>query len=220
MPHKKILIVLMLFFITNSFGKSINKYIDLLKKEDSLNNTEKALTYAHMSFEIIKKQKKVSVGDIANANTIGNFYFRNKQYNNAIVVYEFICKKNIREYGENNINYTSCLFSLTRSYEKSGDIFNTDSLYKKLLEIYKITLKKDDAEYLYTLDDYARFNFELGRYENAEKLFNECLSGYKTIFGSKSKRYGWTLNNLGNVYVKKKPISRGREILFVLSVVI
>lgn len=201
----------MLFFITNSFGKSINKYIDLLKKEDSLNNTEKALTYAHMSFEIIKKQKKVSVGDIANANTIGNFYFRNKQYNNAIVVYEFICKKNIREYGENNINYTSCLFSLTRSYEKSGDIFNTDSLYKKLLEIYKITLKKDDAEYLYTLDDYARFNFELGRYENAEKLFNECLSGYKTIFGSKSKRYGWTLNNLGNVYVKKNQSQEGEK---------
>jgi lipopolysaccharide biosynthesis regulator YciM len=193
-----ILTILYFSFCSIGFGQGIKQCVERMAKESKKGNMETAFKNAEKAFNKIKQAESIDKDNLANLKSIGDFYFDSKKYNNAIEVYSFLCEENKKIFGEKSIEYSTSLFSLTRSCEFSKDYEAANTYYLQLISIYGDLLSKTDKEYLYTLDDYARFNLKFKKYIVAKKYFLECLEGYKIVFGENSERVGWTLNNLGN----------------------
>ena len=166
-----ILTILYFSFCSIGFGQGIKQCVERMAKESKKGNMETAFKNAEKAFNKIKQAESIDKDNLANLKSIGDFYFDSKKYNNAIEVYSFLCEENKKIFGEKSIEYSTSLFSLTRSCEFSKDYEAANTYYLQLISIYGDLLSKTDKEYLYTLDDYARFNLKFKKYIVAKKYF-------------------------------------------------
>ena len=70
------------------------------------------------------------------------------------------------------------------------------------MAIQKIALKKDHPDYATTLNNIGATYDKVGRYEEALKLYYECLAIRKSVLKEDHPEYATTLNNIGITYLK------------------
>ena len=85
---------------------------------------------------------------------------------------------------EEDTNYAWILGNLAWVYKSKGNYNKSELYYKKSLEILKN--KGSNKEYLLTMmNNFALELHEEGKYDDAEKMFNETLELQKKIYGNK-----------------------------------
>jgi CHAT domain-containing protein len=105
--------------------------------------------------------------------------------------------------GNSNNNYLAILDNISKFYQKSNNLSKADFYNEIGLQLI-INNKYDNNEYLSFLSNKALIKTELGDYDYALKLYDECLKLAREIYGIDSSFYGTMISNVASIYYIKK----------------
>ncbi|MCU0353834.1 MAG: CHAT domain-containing protein, partial [Cytophagales bacterium] len=95
------------------------------------------------------------------------------------------------------INITNTLGEV---YYKKADFRRADSVFRKVVEMSRISLPPTDPIRISALNNFAIVNVRMGQYTITEETYLEILDLQRMSVGDKHPNYAFTLNNLGTFY--------------------
>lgn len=146
-----------------------------------------AYTYSQLgndssAIDVYKKAVQIDTSDLDLQTSLGIFYYRVKDYDNAIKVLEPVMKK--AEPGSKE--YSDALYHLSYAYDLTDRSDKAIEMYKKALE-----LAPGDKDLIFNL---SRLYFIQEKYDKAIEGFNQILEENPDDFESNI--------NVGNAYIK------------------
>jgi len=149
----------------------------------------KNLAYTHSqmgndssAIEVYKKAVEIDSSDLDLQTSLGIFYYRAKDYDNAIKVLQPVLEK--AEPGSKE--YTDALYHLSYSYDLTDRPEKAIEMYKKALE-----LTPGDKDLI----------FNLSRLYFLQEKYQESIDGFQQILEDNPEDFEATIN-VGNAYIK------------------
>lgn len=113
-----------------------------------------------------------------------------------------------------DINYLRCTSNLGLVYLIQGNTQLAEEYIRYSLETSEVNLGKGSPAYAANLNSRAKLDQLLGKYNEAEKLFEEAEQAVVSAFGEKSMQYAIVLNNRAMLY---QAIGRYDEAISILQ---
>ncbi len=129
-----------------------------------------------------------------------NKYYKQGDYENAILYGEKALKQTKVEYGDSSENYATILFNVGSLYCEIGNYSKAEILYLQSLEITKKYFGEDNSDYALSLNNLATLYMETGKFSIAEPLLLKALQIEQKIFGIEHPYYATTIGNLAFIY--------------------
>jgi len=128
-------------------------------------------------------------------------YYQKGQYKEAIKVAVSMCNYILENKGQDDREYTLCIYNLAEMYSESGDYARAEPLYLQVLENVRRVLGNDEhVEVAAAMSKVGSIYRLLGDYTRAEPYYKEACRIYYQLLGNNHPEYAKSLNNLGLVY--------------------
>ncbi|MGC4040659.1 MAG: histidine kinase [Flavobacterium sp.] len=145
-----------------------------------MNETEKAISCLFSALKYYDKDKAKNLGEIAYASTtLGNIYAVQGKFKEAVALFEKIndyydSDSHLAPMQKNNmkaVNYGN----IGNSYQQLSQLEKAVTNYNKAIALYK--LNNDNGSIALVLSKMAAVKLDQKKYDEAEKIFKELLSG-------------------------------------------
>lgn len=100
----------------------------------------------------------------------------------------------------NDISYIRCISNLALNALMNGNILEADQFITYALDESRNTLTETSVAYAANLNSKAKLSQAVGKYNEAEKEFDDALVLVKKFFGESSMQYAIVLNNKAMLY--------------------
>ncbi|MFN7372479.1 MAG: CHAT domain-containing protein [Cyclobacteriaceae bacterium] len=100
----------------------------------------------------------------------------------------------------NDISYIRCISNLALNALMNGNILEADQFITYALDESRNTLTETSVAYAANLNSRAKLSQAVGKYNEAEKEFDDALVLVKKFFGESSMQYAIVLNNKAMLY--------------------
>jgi CHAT domain-containing protein/tetratricopeptide (TPR) repeat protein len=129
-------------------------------------------------------------------------YYENGQYKEAVELAISMCNCILENKGEDDREYTFCIYNLAEMYCEFGDYSEAMPLYLRVLEIVRrVNGNNDDrVEVAAAMSKVGSIYRQLGDYSNAEPYYSEACRIYRKVLGNNHPEYAKSLNNLGLIH--------------------
>ena len=98
-----------------------------------------------------------------------------------------------------DLSYVKCLSNMALVYMAQGKLTEADGYLTQALQA-SAAMGQSSVAYLSNLNSHAKYEQMLGRYNQAEKEFEDALEEVRKKFGDKSLQYAIVLNNKAMLY--------------------
>lgn len=176
--RQTIILLIFAFYSVTALGQSkelteaYQKYRNFYQKGD----ITQAIVWAKKALQLeVKEFGKNDLGHAATLNNLATIYQNNKQYDEAIPLFEQAATIFKTQLGETHRDYGTLLNNLAVLYENKGLIAKAEPLYIQVLNIRKANQEEDSPKYLEALANLAGIQFKLNSLEKADQSYQALL---------------------------------------------
>lgn len=196
-----------IFIKRNNFEQIIKTFLNLGKIALSLKAYHSAISY-------LKQAEKVYLyNDIGNDSLLGEIYYEMAESyfkiddTNKSLEYTFLAKQKFEQVQDRR-EYGKSLISLSKEYNKKGDIANAIKYSKKSLEVYKELESEKNVSSIE--NNLGKLFFE---FDNIEEAFKHYNTAKQIRMRSNDKDVVETMLNICEGYIKIKEIEKCEKVL-------
>ena len=210
---KRVLVILVFFFSTNSFCQSLEDLVldagNLFLKGDYA----KAIPAAQKAAEAVKgamgEDNLLYIGLLTIQASSHKFLF---QFTQSEKIYLGLKNLIIKVHGAQDESYTAWLNNFAGLYEKMGQYHKAEPLFLEAMEIRKKIAGEYDDSYSSCLNGLATLYHTMGQYAKAEPLYSKVIEIRKKVFSEENVNYATSLNNLATLYMETGQYERAEQL--------
>ena len=133
-------------------------------------------------------------------DSLGTFFDRNGQYNEAVMRHESSLRINEKAFGVDHINTADTINNLGSTYSRQGKYDEAIAHYERSLRIFEKAFGVDHINTADTINNLGSTYDSQGKYDEAIAHYERSLRIFEKAFGVDHINTADTINNLGSTY--------------------